>query len=72
MREALAGRDDPVWIKLVCVGQAQRVVGLHLVGPGVEEILQGFAVAMRMGATRADFQATVAIHPGSAEEVVLL
>lgn len=72
MREALAGRDEPVWIKLVCVGAEQRVVGLHLVGPGVDEILQGFAVAMALGATRADFQATVAIHPGSAEEVVLL
>lgn len=72
MREALAGRDEPVWIKLVCVGPEQRVVGLHLVGPGVDEILQGFAVAMRLGATRADFNATVAIHPGSAEEVVLL
>lgn len=72
MREALAGRDDPVWIQLVCAGDAGRVVGLHLVGPGVEEILQGFAVAMRLGATRADFHATLAIHPGSAEEVVLL
>ncbi|MBX3726345.1 MAG: glutathione-disulfide reductase [Xanthomonadales bacterium] len=72
MREALAGRDEPVWIKLVCVGEEERIVGLHLVGPGVDEILQGFAVAMGLGATRADFQATVAIHPGSAEEVVLI
>lgn len=72
MREALAGRDERVFIKLVCAGPAQRVVGLHLLGPGVEEILQGFAVALRVGATLADFHATVAIHPTSAEEVVLL
>jgi glutathione reductase (NADPH) len=72
MREALAGRDERVFIKLVCVGPTQRVLGLHLVGPGVDEILQGFAVALRLGATLADFHATVAIHPTSAEEVVLL
>lgn len=71
MREALAGRDEQVWIKLVCVGDEERVVGLHMLGPGVEEILQGFAVAMRLGATRSDFNATIAIHPTSSEEVVL-
>jgi glutathione reductase (NADPH) len=72
MREALAGREERVFIKLVCAGSEQRVVGLHLLGPGVDEILQGFAVALRVGATLADFHATVAIHPTSAEEVVLL
>jgi glutathione reductase (NADPH) len=72
MRESLAGRDERVFIKLVCAGPDQRVLGLHMLGPGVDEILQGFAVALRIGATLADFHATVAIHPTSAEEVVLL
>jgi glutathione reductase (NADPH) len=50
----------------------ERVVGLHMLGPGVDEILQGFAVAIGMGATRADFEQTVAIHPTSAEELVTM
>ncbi len=72
MREALAGRDDQVLIKLVCVGDDERVVGLHLVGPGVDEMLQGFAVAMTVGATRRDFNRTIAIHPSSSEEIALV
>ena len=50
----------------------ERVVGLHLVGPNSDEMLQGFAVALKMGATRSDFEAAVAIHPGPtvAEELV--
>lgn len=71
MREALADRSQVMFIKLVCVGQDERVVGLHLFGPNADEILQGFAVAMRLGARRRDFNDTVAIHPTSAEEVVL-
>ena len=59
------------FMKMVCVGAEQRVVGLHLLGPGVDEMMQGFAVAVKMGATKADFDATVAIHPTSSEEVVL-
>lgn len=58
--------------KLVCVGPEERVVGLHGIGEGMDEILQGFAVAMKMGATKADFDATVALHPTSAEEFVTL
>ncbi|MCK9488268.1 MAG: glutathione-disulfide reductase [Xanthomonadales bacterium] len=72
MREALAGRDEQVLVKLVCLEPDERVIGLHLAGPGVDEILQGFAVAMNLGATRHDFNRTIAIHPSSAEEVVLL
>ena len=48
------------------------VVGIHLFGPGSDEMLQGFAVAMRMGATKKDFDDTVAIHPTSAEELVTM
>ena len=59
-------------VKLVTVGEERRVVGLHVIGMGADEMLQGFAVAIRMGATKADFDDTVAIHPTSAEEVVTL
>lgn len=59
-------------MKLVCVGDEQRVVGVHVVGMGADELLQGFAVAVRMGATKRDFDDTVAIHPTSAEELVTM
>lgn len=58
--------------KLVCVGPEQRVVGLHMIGLNVDEMLQGFGVAMKMGATKADFDAVVAIHPTSSEELVTI
>ncbi|RUO34177.1 glutathione-disulfide reductase [Aliidiomarina sanyensis] len=58
--------------KLVCVGEDEKVVGLHGIGEGMDEILQGFAVAIKMGATKADFDATVALHPTSAEEFVTM
>ncbi len=69
---ALAESPQCSLFKLVCTGPEQRVVGLHLVGEGADEMLQGFAVAMRLGATLADLQATIALHPTSAEEVVLM
>jgi len=59
-------------MKLITVGSEQRIVGLHVVGPGADEMLQGFAVAVRMGATKKDFDDTVAIHPTSAEELVTM
>ncbi|WP_427981796.1 glutathione-disulfide reductase [Agarivorans sp.] len=59
-------------MKLICVGEDEKVVGLHGIGLGMDEILQGFGVAMKMGATKADFDACVAIHPTSAEEFVTL
>lgn len=59
-------------MKLVTAGPEQRIVGLHVVGQGADEMLQGFAVAVRMGATKKDFDDTVAIHPTSAEEVVTM
>lgn len=59
-------------MKLVCAGEDEKVVGLHGIGLGMDEILQGFAVAMKMGATKADFDACVAIHPTSAEEYVTM
>ena len=59
-------------MKLITAGSEQRIVGLHVVGPGADEMLQGFAVAVRMGATKQDFDDTVAIHPTSAEEFVTM
>jgi glutathione reductase (NADPH) len=59
-------------VKLVTAGRERRIVGLHVIGMGADELLQGFAVAIRMGATKEDFDDTVAIHPTTAEEVVTL
>lgn len=59
-------------MKLVTAGVERRVVGCHVIGPGADEMTQGFAVAMTMGATKADFDDTIAIHPTSAEELVTL
>ena len=63
---------DPTRMKLVCVGKEEKIVGIHSIGFGSDELLQGFAVAMKMGATKADFDNTVAIHPTSAEEFVTM
>ena len=54
------------------VGPDQKIVGVHVIGIGADEMIQGFAVAVRMGATKADFDRTVAIHPTAAEELVTL
>jgi glutathione reductase (NADPH) len=59
-------------VKLICAGPTERVVGLHMIGMGADEVLQGFGVAMKMGATKADFDSVVAIHPTAAEEIVTL
>lgn len=72
MYHALTAHKTPAVMKLVCVGPEERVVGCHIFGHGADEMLQGFAVAVRMGARKADFDATVAIHPTSAEELVTL
>ncbi len=62
----------PTAFKLVCVGPEEKVVGLHILGLGSGEMLQGFGVAVKMGATKKDFDSVVAIHPTSAEELVTL
>ena len=72
MLHALADSPQRSLFKLVCVGEDERVVGIHLLGEGADEILQGFAVALRRGLTKRDLDETVAIHPTSAEEVVLM
>ncbi|WP_313422117.1 glutathione-disulfide reductase [Stenotrophomonas rhizophila] len=72
MLEALSDGTQRSLFKLVCVGEEERVVGVHLLGEAADEILQGFALAVKMGATKAQFDDTVAIHPTSAEEIVLM
>jgi glutathione reductase (NADPH) len=72
MYHALTTRKSHTDMKLVCAGPDQRIVGCHIIGTGADEMLQGFAVAIRMGATKQDFDDTVAIHPTSAEEMVTM
>lgn len=72
MYHALLGRKVGAAVKLVTLGEEERVIGCHIIGEGADEMLQGFAVALRMGATKRDLDDTVAIHPTSAEEVVTL
>ncbi|HJR72198.1 MAG TPA: glutathione-disulfide reductase [Luteimonas sp.] len=72
MLHALADSPQRSLFKLVCVGEDERVVGIHLLGEGADEILQGFAAALKRGVTKRDLDETVAIHPTSAEEVVLM
>lgn len=63
---------QPSVMKLICLGEQEQVIGIHLFGVASDEMLQGFAVALKMGATKQDFDDTVAIHPTSAEEVVTM
>ncbi|MFW6341959.1 MAG: glutathione-disulfide reductase, partial [Halothiobacillaceae bacterium] len=72
MRYALSAHGVDTAMKLVCVGDDERVVGVHLIGDGADEMLQGFAVAVKAGLTKAQFDDTVAIHPTSSEELVTL
>jgi glutathione reductase (NADPH) len=67
-----AEEKGPTAYKLICAGPEEKVVGLHIMGLGSGEMLQGFGVAVKMGATKADFDSCVAIHPTSAEELVTL
>ncbi len=72
MYYALGKDKERSSMKLVTVGEDEKVVGCHVIGDGADEMMQGFAVAMRMGATKKDFDDTVAIHPTSAEELVTM
>ena len=65
-------KKNPTEFKLVCEGPEEKVVGLHMIGLGVGEMLQGFGVAIKMGARKKDFDSCVGIHPTSAEELVTL
>lgn len=72
MKNVLAGRNERALYKIVVEEGSDRVVGVHLIGPDAPEILQGAAIAVKAGLTKADFDATVALHPTMAEELVLM
>jgi len=72
MYHVLTPRKPREHMKMVTVGPAQKIVGIHVIGEGADEMLQGFAVALRMGATKRDFDDTIAIHPTAAEEMVTM
>ena len=72
MYTAVTDHRQLVKMKLVTVGEEEKVVGLHAIGYGVDEMIQGFAVAIKMGATKTDFDNTVAIHPTGSEEFVTM
>ncbi|MEA3405508.1 MAG: glutathione-disulfide reductase [Pseudomonadota bacterium] len=72
MRYAFTKHQIKTALKLVVQGEDEKVVGIHIVGDGADEMLQGFAVAVQMGATKADLDATIAIHPSSSEELVTM
>lgn len=72
LKHTLSGRDERAMMKLVVDSASGRVLGCHMVGPEAGEIIQGFAVAIKCGATKAQFDATIAIHPTAAEEFVTM
>ena len=72
MKHTLSGRDERTMMKLVVDAETDRVLGVHMVGPDAGEIVQGFAVALKAGATKAIFDSTIGIHPTSAEEFVTM
>ena len=72
MKATLSGRDTRMFMKLVVDGSTDRVVGCHIVGPDAAELIQVVGIAVTMGATKADFDATMAVHPTAAEELVTM
>ncbi len=72
MKHTISGRDEQTFMKLIVDKATDRVVGAHMVGPDAGEIMQGFAIAMRAGATKALFDTTIGIHPTAAEEFVTM
>ena len=72
MKNTLSGSDERTLMKMLVVRSSDKVVGMHMVGPDAGEIIQGFAVAIRAGATKAIFDSTIGIHPTAAEEFVTM
>ena len=72
MKNTISGRGEKTYMKLIVEKAGDRVVGAHMVGPDCGEIMQGIAIAIKMGATKADFDATIGIHPTAAEEFVTM
>ena len=72
MYSAITVHRQMTKLKLITLGEEEKIIGLHGIGEGIDEMIQGFAVALKMGATKADFDATVAIHPTASEEFVTM
>jgi glutathione reductase (NADPH) len=72
LKATLSGRDERMLIKLIVDGESNKVVGCHVLGEDAAEMVQMAAIAMRLGATKADFDATMALHPTGAEELVTM
>ncbi|GAA4036609.1 glutathione-disulfide reductase [Parerythrobacter jejuensis] len=72
MKNVLAGRNERSLIKMICEGDNERIVGIHMIAPEAPEMMQAAAIAVKAGLTKADFDATTAIHPTMAEELVLM
>jgi glutathione reductase (NADPH) len=72
LKHTLSGRDERTFMKLIVDRKTDRVVGCHMMGADAGEIIQGFAVALQCGATKAQFDATIGIHPTAAEELVTM
>jgi glutathione reductase (NADPH) len=72
MKHTISGRDEKTFMKLIVDDASDRVVGVHMVGPDAGEIMQGIAIALKAGATKATFDSTIGIHPTAAEEFVTM
>jgi len=72
LKHTLGGHEERTFMKLVVDAASQRVVGAHMIGPDAGEIIQGVAIAVKLGATKAQFDATIGIHPTAAEEFVTM
>jgi glutathione reductase (NADPH) len=72
MKHTLSGRDEKTFMKVIVDSATDRVVGVHMMGPDAGEIIQGIAIALRAGATKAMFDSTIGVHPTAAEELVTL
>jgi glutathione reductase (NADPH) len=72
MKNVLAGRNERALYKMICDGETNKILGIHMIGPEAAEILQAAAVAVKAGLTKDAFDQTVALHPTMAEELVLM
>ena len=72
MKHTMTGRDEKTFMKLIVDRRSDRVVGVHMVGPDAGEIIQGIGIALKCNATKAQFDATIGIHPTAAEELVTM
>jgi glutathione reductase (NADPH) len=72
MKNTISGRGEKTYMKLIVDDATNKVVGAHMMGPDSGEIMQGIGIAVKVGATKADFDATIGIHPTAAEEFVTM